>query len=259
MKQNRLSQILVLGALLSAGGCALTGCATSKTTTPAPKSTQQATSKETTETAESRRKQITDIAASSYNGVALVKTTTDKPGFGTAVFITPDTLLTNRHVVVPFKNADEAAVQVMGTDGKPIDLPVKELIAPEDDSMDVGIIKLKTPITENKALNHIKIQKIASLETVNKTKVADFVRAVGYPGDKERGTLWDSHGTIKEIDGNFLTYDALIASGSSGSPLFNKDGELIGIANASTDDTENPTSFGLLFDKTIRAFIAKHQ
>lgn len=55
--------------------------------------------------------------------------------------------------------------------------------------MDVGIVKLQAPITENKELSHIKIQKIASLETVNKTTISDFIRAVGYPGDKEHGTL----------------------------------------------------------------------
>lgn len=255
MKPNRLSRLLVLSLLLSTSGLALAACSTSKTTEPTNQSSQQSQAKET---AENRRKQIKDIAASPYNGVALLQSKINKLGFGTAVFLSPDTLLTNRHVVVSFENAEEAVLRTVDQDGKQIDLPVKELIAPEDESMDVGIVKLKTPITENKNLSHIKIQKMASLETVNKTKVSDFIRAIGYPGDKEHGTLWDSQGTIQKIDGNFLTYNAPIASGSSGSPLFNKNDELIGLANASTDDLKNPTSFRLLFDTTLRSFIDQH-
>lgn len=251
MNSNRLSQLLILTALISASGFTLAGCSTT-----ASKDSQHMQSKET---AENRRMQIKDIATSPYNGVALLQSKMDELGFGTAVFISADTLLTNRHVVTSFTNADEAFLRTVDQNGKTIDLPVKELIAPEDESMDIGIVKLKTPISENKELSHINIQQIASLETVNKTTVSDFIRAIGYPGDKDHGTLWDSQGIIKKIEGNFLTYTAPIASGSSGSPLFNKNDELIGLANASTDDLENPTSFGLLFDTNIRAFIDKHK
>lgn len=253
MKHHQLKHLLMLSILIPVSGLALAAC--SKTNTP-PSATQQS---KTTETGEARRKQIKDIAASTYNGIALLHSKTDKKNSGTAVFISPDTLLTNRHVVTSFKAANETVLRTVNQQGEAVELPVKELIAPEDESMDVGIVKLQEPITENKELSHIKIQKIASLETVNKTTISDFIRAVGYPGDKEHGTLWDSHGKIKDIDGNFITYTALITSGSSGSPLFNKNDELIGLANASTDDLENPTSFGLLFDTAIRTFIHQHQ
>ncbi|MTB64899.1 trypsin-like serine protease [Streptococcus sp. zg-86] len=253
MKPNRFCQLALVGLLVSSSGLSLTGCSTSQTTAP---STQQAKTKETTK---SHREQIKDIATSSYNGIALIQSIENAKGHGTGVFISPDTLLTNRHVVTGLAKADTAVVRTVDQQGKQVDLPIKEFIAPEDESMDIGIVKLQKPITSNKELSHLTIQKIASLDTTDKTKVSDFIRAVGYPGDKEHGTLWDSQGMIKEIDGNFLTYTAPIASGSSGSPLFNKNGDMIGIANASTDDLENPTSFGLLFDKSIRAFIAKHQ
>lgn len=254
MKPNRLSHLLILSVLV-ASGIALAGCSKSQTT---PATTQDSKKMQATGNTESRRRQIKDIATSAYSGVALLQSKTDKLGFGTAVFISPNTLLTNRHVVTSFTNADEAVLRTFDQNGRPIDLPVKELIAPEDEGMDVGIVKLKTPITENQELSHLKIREIASLETVKQTKISDFIRAVGYPGDKEEGTLWDSQGIITDINGNFLTYNAPIAGGSSGSPLFNEQDELIGLANASTEDLENPTSFGLLFDTNIRSFINEH-
>ncbi|MER0122571.1 serine protease [Streptococcus sp. ZJ93] len=253
MKPNRFCQLALVGVLLSTSGLYMTACANNST-----KTATQTTSSSKQETISSRT-QIQDIAASTYNGIALVQSKTNAKSHGTGVFISPDTLLTNRHVVTGFEKAEAAVVRTVDQNGKQIDLPIKELIAPEDESMDIGIVKLQKPITSNKELSHLTIQKIASLDTTEKAKVSDFIRAVGYPGDKEHGTLWDSQGTIKEIDGNFLTYTAPIASGSSGSPLFNKNGDMIGLANASTDDLDNPTSFGLLFDKTIRTFIEQYQ
>ncbi|MGT2799058.1 S1 family peptidase [Streptococcus marmotae] len=253
MKPNRFCQLALVGLLVSTSGLFLTACS-AKQTKPAPQTTTSS-NKETI----SSRTQIQDIATSTYNGIALIQSIENAKGHGTGVFISPDTLLTNRHVVTGLAKADAAVVRTVDQQGKQVDLPIKEFIAPEDESMDVGIVKLQKPITSNKELSHLTIQKMASLDTTDKTKVSDFIRAVGYPGDKEPGTLWDSQGMIKEIDGNFLTYTAPIASGSSGSPLFNKNGDMIGIANASTEDLEKPTSFGLLFDKSIRTFIAKHQ
>lgn len=157
--------------------------------TQSTKASSHAQQSKTTETGEARRKQIKDIAASTYNGITLLHSKTDKKNSGTAVFISPDTLLTNRHVVTSFKTANETVLRTVNQQGEAVELPVKELIAPEEESMDVGIVKLQAPITENKELSHIKIQKIASLETVNKTTISDFIRAVGYPGDKEHGTL----------------------------------------------------------------------
>ncbi|MBF0777539.1 trypsin-like serine peptidase [Streptococcus cuniculi] len=253
MKQTYYLRFAIAGVLLLASS-GLVACSNS---------TNQSTSIPTQsmggETSKGSREQITDIASSQYSAVARIQSKTNSEEFGTGSFISPDTLMTNRHVLTALEKAEDTVVRVVTKDNKEIELPVKSFAIPDDESMDVGIVKLKEPISSNEQLQHIKPFALADEATIEKVKASQFIRTVGYPGDKELGSLWDSKGTITERDGNFLSFTAPIAGGSSGSPLFNDKNQVIGLANGSTmEGDKNPMSFGFLIDATIRDYITKH-
>lgn len=204
------------------------------------------------------RNQVTNIVKSPYTATGMVYDKDNPDNYGTASFLTPDTLITNRHVITGIDKMENAVVRVLDKNGKVVELPVKSSAIPEDETMDVGMVKLKEPITSNPSLSHIKLLKMADEKIVQAVKKGQPVRTVGYPGDKDFGTMWDSHGVLKDIDGNFLTFNAPITSGSSGSPIYDSQFNMIGLSNASTDDPKKPTTYGFLFDKKVRDFVNKH-
>ncbi|MGT2925717.1 S1 family peptidase [Streptococcus cuniculipharyngis] len=204
------------------------------------------------------RTQVTAIEKSRYSNTGMVYDKDNPKNYGTASFLQADTLITNRHVITGIDKMKNAVVRVLDKNGKVVELPVKSYAIPEDETMDVGILKLQTPISSNPQLSHIKFLKMADEKVIQSVKKGQLVRTVGYPGDKDFGTLWDSHGVLKNIEGNFLTFNAPITSGSSGSPIYDSQFNLIGLSNASTEDPNKPTTYGFLFDKAIRTFVNKN-
>lgn len=205
------------------------------------------------------RQQITDISSSRYSNIALIQSKMNKENFGTGSFISSDTLITNRHVLTGIEKSENAVVRTVDKDGQVVDLPVKSFAIPKDESMDVGIVKLQSPITSNTKLKHITPLTLADVNTTDNVKTSQFIRTVGYPGDKKYGTLWNSQGVIIKKDGGFLSFTAPFEAGASGSPLFNDKNQFIGLANAFTDDSKNPMTFGFLFDSKIRQFIEQNK
>ncbi|WP_165626472.1 trypsin-like serine peptidase [Streptococcus equi] len=253
MKQKFLLKSITVSTLMLTSFSLLIACSHEQNVSSSP-STQRTESKQN----KGSRKQITDIASSQYNGIALIQAKDNKEGFGTGSFISSDTLITNRHVLTAIQKAENAVVRTVDKNNQQIDLPVKSFYVPEDESMDIGLVKLQEPITSNESLSHIKPFSLAKSNIISKIKTNQSIRTVGYPGDKDYGTLWDSQGVITERDGTFLSFNAPIAGGSSGSPLFNKDNQLIGLANASNEDTKNPMSFGFIFDSKLRDYIIEY-
>lgn len=241
---KKLLSLITLSLLALATGLALVACGSK--------------SDQLSEKTQGTRTEVKDIAKSRYSNTGMVYDKATPDNYGTVSFLNADTLITNRHVITGIENMKNAVVRVLDKNGKVVELPVKSSAIPKDETMDVGIVKLKEPISSKPELSHIKFLKMADEKTVESVKKGQLVRTVGYPGDKDFGTMWDSHGVLKDIDGNFLTYNAPITSGSSGSPLYDSQFNMIGLSNASADDPKNPTTFGFLFDKNVRAFVNKH-
>ncbi|WP_449463567.1 S1 family peptidase [Streptococcus suis] len=253
MKQNFSRSLIVASGLLLATSFTLVACTAQKEqTTSAPIQTTKGGTKK------GERQQITDIASSQYNNIVLIQSKMSQENFGTGSFISPDTLITNRHVLTGIEKSEDAVVRTVDEDGQVVDLPVKSFAIPEDESMDVGIVKLQNPITSNAKLKHITPLTLADVTVTDSVKEGQFIRTVGYPGDKEYRTLWDSQGTIIGNDDGFLSFTAPFSRGASGSPLFNDKNQFIGLANAYTDDPKNPITFGFLFDSKIRQFIERN-
>jgi len=142
------------------------------------------------------------------------------PGIGTGFLITPTLIMTAAHVVV-----DADFIQVRFTDGSRIGA---NLIA-TDNATDAALLELESAV-ENPVT--------ARLGDSGSAKIGSSVFIVGAPfgieqtlsvgylsGRREKGELED--GTTIE----YLQTDTAINPGNSGGPMFNAQGEVIGIVS----------------------------
>jgi len=142
------------------------------------------------------------------------------PGVGTGFLITPTLIMTAAHVV---ENAD--LMQVRFSDDTRIGATVRAIHHPTD----VALLQLETAV-ENPVL--------AKLGDSDTTKIGSSVFIVGAPfgieqtlsvgylsGRRDKGEMED--GTAIE----FLQTDTAINPGNSGGPMFNEQGEVIGIVS----------------------------
>ena len=104
------------------------------------------------------------------------------------------------------------------------------------DKKDIALLKINTPI-------ELKTVKLGDSE---KIKVGQKVLAIGNPFGFN-GTL--TQGIISRIDyeKNRIQTDAAINPGSSGGPLLNKNGEIIGINQAIYNPDNNISNIGIGF------------
>ncbi len=127
-------------------------------------------------------------------------------------------IITNNHVIadandvtVIFTNGQKLKAQVIGTDSK----------------VDVAVLRVKPD----------KPLKAAKFGDSEKMRVGDWVVAVGNPfglgGTVTAGIISANHRNINSGPyDNYFQTDAAINKGNSGGPLFNMDGEVIGINTA---------------------------
>ena len=57
---------------------------------------------------------------------------------------------------------------------------------------------------------------------VNNTDGVEDIEICGYPGDKEKYTMWSAHGPYKSNTEDFLKYKIAAKGGQSGSPIIKK-------------------------------------
>jgi serine protease Do len=127
-------------------------------------------------------------------------------------------VITNNHVI-----ADATEVMVILTDGQKL----KAEIIGKDQKVDVAVLRVKPE----------KPLKAVKFGDSDKARVGDWVLAVGNPfglgGSVTSGIVSARN---RNIDSgpydNYIQTDAAINKGNSGGPLFNMDGEVIGINTA---------------------------
>ncbi|WP_129125325.1 DegQ family serine endoprotease [Geomonas oryzae] len=127
-------------------------------------------------------------------------------------------LITNNHVV---KDADEIKVKL--SDGREFKGEVKG----RDDKLDLALIKIA-------AKGHLPV---APLGDSDKSEVGDWVMAIGNPFGLAQTVTAGIISAQGRVIGSgpyddFIQTDASINPGNSGGPLFNTDGEVIGINTA---------------------------
>jgi len=174
----------------------------------------------------SPRKDIPAIAKAAKNAVVtIVMEDNDKPiALGTGFLVSPDgAILTNYHVIA---NGNTAAVKL--SDGRML---LVDGVLAADKVRDLAVIKI-----------HGKNFQTLILGNSDQVEVGEEVVAIGHPlglGLTVSNGILSAVPTIEKEGGKFLQVTAPISHGSSGGPLFNMAGEVIGITSGINENGEN--------------------
>ncbi len=167
-------------------------------------------------------------------------------GGGSGMILSPDGLLMTAYHVVD--HDPDGAFQVTFPSGVSLKARVVA-VSPEDD---LALLKLPTP--EARAYPHVEVSE-------REPAVGEVVVVIGNPGSKSgRGKFHTSAGQVlwygprRGILGD-LAYDAWTYWGHSGGPVYDVEGELVGVHNSW--DSENAWRHGLRL-KTLRGFLQEH-
>jgi serine protease Do len=149
-------------------------------------------------------------------------------------------VVTNNHVI---GNADE--IMVVLNDGSRF----KADLIGADNKVDLAVLRIKT----NRKLKPVKFGDS------DKLRVGDWVIAIGNPfslgGSVSAGIVSARNRDISSgTHGNYIQTDATINQGNSGGPLFNLDGEVVGIITAIASPTGG--SIGIGFATPSKAALA---
>lgn len=151
----------------------------------------------------------------------------DTDGTGSGFIISKDGLvITNKHVVTDSKSRIVAKVTVVLVDGTEIEANVLGVARHQD----LALIQIPNQ-------SRLKFLKLAKPETIN---VGQNVYAIGSPLGIENVFTAGVLNKIDKSDDN-LYHDARIASGNSGGPLINSNGEVIGVNYAGVSRSGGPS------------------
>jgi endonuclease G, mitochondrial len=154
-------------------------------------------------------------------------------GYGTGSLVSSRLLLTNHHVLPESGTAAASAIEFNYEDGingqplqpklLPLD-PASFFLADED--LDFALIAVQAA---EQTLADLGFNRL--IEAEGKAIAGDFVTIVQHPrGEKKQVALRDNR--IVDVLGNFLHYEADTEPGSSGSPVFNDQWEVVALHHA---------------------------
>lgn len=202
------------------------------------------------------RYQVTDQQDDLYKSSVLINSKEKENEFGTGYAVGKNTVVTNRHVIQEVKKHPEKAYVRVGhkdKNGKVTfqEFDIKDIVTPKDESIDVAVLHTK-PNADGKCVGDYA--KPAEYGDSSKIKEGSKLTLVGYPGDKDYGTLWAGTGEVDMADGGMISFRVTSAPGNSGSPLFDESGKVVGMNNAG----DTGKSFGFLIDEEIKTFVAEN-
>ena len=193
------------------------------------------------------------VAAARAVGRILIKDDSGRLlGHGTGSMISPHLMLTNHHV---FDTAQAAATSHVefdyqdGIDGKLLDVttfgfdPDRFFLA--DEGLDFAIVAVRASADELAPFGFNRL-----IESEGKALLGEFVTIVQHPrGEKKQVALREN----RIVDGgqHFVHYTADTEPGSSGSPVFNDQWEVLALHHASVRAPEHP-EFGHVLNEGVR-------
>ena len=173
-------------------------------------------------------------------------------GYGTGSLVSPRLLLTNHHVLPDAATAAGSAIEFNyqdGIDGRPLQ-PVLVPLDPgsfflTDEQLDFALVAVKG---SDDILGAFGFNRLIAAE--GKAIPGDFVTVVQHPrGEKKQVALRDNR--VVDVFDLFLHYQADTEPGSSGSPVFNDQWEVVALHHAGVPAPEH-TELGGWVNEGIR-------
>jgi len=131
-------------------------------------------------------------------------------------------IVTNNHVI---EEADEIEIEFFPGEGQPVQ-PLPAKVVGTDPTTDIALLKVEAPMP-------LKFVTFADSDTA---RVGDWVVAMGNPlGQGFSVSAGIVSARNRELSGSYDDYiqtDAAINRGNSGGPLFNMDGDVVGVNTA---------------------------
>ena len=171
------------------------------------------------------------IQSSNYYGFGTQES--EGAGSGFIVAKTKDSLMiaTNNHVV-----SDATSLTVGFVD----DTTAKATVVGTDSSADLAVISVKIKDIKDSTASKIKVATLGSSDDLKVgEEVVAIGNALGYGQSVTTGVVSAKNREVSLTDGtmNLLQTDAAINPGNSGGVLINMDGQVVGINNATLEDT----------------------
>jgi endonuclease G len=173
-------------------------------------------------------------------------------GYGTGSLVSPELLLTNHHVLPDAATAGFSLVEFDyqdGVDGLP--RPVRAFgLDPDrffvaDEGLDFALVAVKATADELSPFGFSRL-----IGTEGKAIVGDFVTIIQHPqGGKKQVALRENR--IVDVLEQFLHYETDTEPGSSGSPVFNDQWEIVALHHASVR-ADGHAEFGNFLNEGIR-------
>ncbi|MEU0794483.1 DNA/RNA non-specific endonuclease [Amycolatopsis sp. NPDC005961] len=173
-------------------------------------------------------------------------------GYGTGSMISPDLLLTNHHVLPDAATAGSSVIEFDyqdGVDGLP--RPVRAFgLDPDrffvaDETLDFALVAVKASADELRPFGFNRL-----IGSEGKAIVGDFVTIIQHPrGGKKQVALRENR--IVDVLEKFLHYETDTEPGSSGSPVFNDQWEVVALHHASVP-AEGHAEYGGFLNEGIR-------
>jgi S1-C subfamily serine protease len=153
-------------------------------------------------------------------------------GFGSGFFITPDTILTNVHVV-----GSSRSVRIRRTDGRTVSARV-DTTAPE---LDIAIMRISNPDPDQPTL---------TMGSGTIARAGQEIIALGTPLGLQNTVTRGIVSAVREVGGVTLVQtDAAINPGNSGGPLLDRAGSVIAIATMGMrSEVAQGLSFGVAIE-----------
>ncbi|MDO5564319.1 MAG: trypsin-like peptidase domain-containing protein [Eubacteriales bacterium] len=181
---------------------------------------------------------ITNMQKFTQNGFSMFgfysqPQTYEAPASGSGIIVgktdTEVIIVTNNHVV-----QDSSSLSVTFLETDTVDAKIKGT----DSTKDLAIIAVQNDKIKQDTLNKIKVARIGDSDSVKiGQQVVAIGNALGYGQTVTQGIISAKDRVIEDMSEKLLQTDATINPGNSGGPLFNTQGEVIGINVAKSSGT----------------------
>ncbi|XVQ07527.1 DNA/RNA non-specific endonuclease [Spirillospora sp. CA-255316] len=173
-------------------------------------------------------------------------------GFGTGSLVSPVLLLTNHHVLPDAATARTSVIEFNfqdGLDGRPLPVTTHPLDPDRfflaDPDLDFALVAVRASAADLAPFGFNPM-----LETEGKVIIGEFVTIVQHPrGDKKQVALRENR--VVDIPERFLHYATDTEPGSSGSPVFNDQWEIVALHHASVPAPDRE-EFGGVLNEGVR-------